>query len=92
MPIVRTFAPFVAGVGSMTYRRFVTYSVVGNIVWVNIFAWGGYVANLIPAIRNNFEIAIMVILFASLVPPVFAAVRSKIRSYRSKTKNATVQE
>jgi membrane-associated protein len=90
MPIVRTFAPFVAGIGSMTYRRFLTYSSVGNIVWVNIFAWGGYIANLIPAVRNNFEIAIMVILFASLVPPIFAALRSKLRANRNRISNPTV--
>ncbi len=90
MPIIRTFAPFVAGIGSMTYRRFLTYSSVGNVVWVNIFAWGGYIANLIPAVRNNFEIAIMVILFASLVPPIFAALRSKLRTNRNRISNPTV--
>ena len=90
MPIVRTFAPFVAGIGSMTYRRFVSNSVVGKIILINIFAWGGYISNMIPVIRDNFEIAIMIILIISLVPAVWAGIRSKIRSYKNKTSNNNV--
>jgi membrane-associated protein len=92
MPIVRTFAPFVAGIGSMTYKRFVSHSVIGNILWVNIFAWGGFIANMIPFIRNNFEIAISIILLVSLVPAVWAGIRSKIKSYReNKLSNTTIR-
>lgn len=71
VPIVRTFAPFVAGVGTMSYKHFVTYNVVGAILWVNIFTWMGYFFGNLPFVERNFEIVIFAIIFISLLPPVF---------------------
>jgi membrane-associated protein len=71
VPIIRTFAPFVAGVGSMTYGRFITYNVVGGVVWVAIFTFMGYFFGNLPFVQNNFELVIFAIIFISLLPPVF---------------------
>lgn len=71
VPIIRTFAPFVAGVGSMTYRRFITYNIVGGISWVAIFTFLGYFFGNLPFVKRNFELVIFAIIFISLLPPVF---------------------
>jgi membrane-associated protein len=68
VPIVRTFAPFVAGIGSMTYGRFIAYNVVGGIGWVIILVLGGYFFGNIPIIKRNFSFAIAAIIFLSILP------------------------
>lgn len=68
VPIVRTFAPFVAGVGSMTYRRFVVFSIVGGIAWVSICAFAGYFFGELPFVKNNFELVVLGIIFVSVLP------------------------
>jgi membrane-associated protein len=75
MPIVRTFAPFVAGVGRMPYGRFQAYNVAGGVSWVLLFIWGGYLFGNIPLVKNNFGIVTIIIIVASLLPLLFAAVR-----------------
>jgi membrane-associated protein len=70
MPIIRTFAPFVAGVGTMRYIRFVTYSFFGNILWVSLFSLAGFFFGNLPLVRNNFSIAILTIIFVSLIPMI----------------------
>ncbi len=70
IPIIRTFAPFVAGVGAMTYSKFILYNVVGGISWVAIFTFGGYYFGNLPFVRDNFEIVIFTIIFISFIPPV----------------------
>jgi membrane-associated protein len=71
VPIVRTFAPFVAGIGQMPYRRFVIFNVVGAVAWVMIFLLAGYFFGNIPVVKRNFTIVIFAIIFISILPPVF---------------------
>lgn len=77
VPIVRTFAPFVAGIGSMTYSRFLTYNVVGGIAWITLFFWGGFYFGNIPVIKNNFTVVIIAIIILSIMPGVIEYLRHK---------------
>lgn len=77
MPILRTFAPFVAGVGRMPYARFLGYNLLGGILWVTLFLWGGYLFGNIPVVKQNFGIVTIVIIFVSLIPLVVTFFRSR---------------
>jgi membrane-associated protein len=77
VPIVRTFAPFVAGVGTMHYARFISYNVVGAVTWVALFTFGGYFFGNIPAVRANFTLVILAIVGLSVLPMVFEYLRSR---------------
>lgn len=77
IPIIRTFAPFVAGIGSMTYRRFIIYNIVGGITWVVIFIFGGYFFGNIPFIKNHFSLAIFAIIFLSVLPGMIEFIRQR---------------
>jgi membrane-associated protein len=79
MPIIRTFAPFVAGVGTMRYRRFLLFCLTGNILWVNIFSLAGYYFGNIPAVKRNFSLVVLGIIFVSFIPPVYTFVKQLIR-------------
>ena len=77
IPIIRTFAPFVAGVGTMTYSKFILYNIVGGVLWVLIFVLGGYFFGNIPFVKNNFSITIVVIIFISILPGIIEFIRAK---------------
>jgi membrane-associated protein len=77
VPIIRTFAPFVAGVGTMKYRRFITYNVVGGIAWVAIFTFLGYFFGNIYFVKKNFELVIFAIIFISFIPPVIEVIKAR---------------
>ena len=75
MPIIRTFAPFVAGIGSMSYSRFIAYNVIGAMAWVPVFIGGGYFFGNIPIVKRNFTLVIFAIIVISLIPVVVEFVR-----------------
>jgi membrane-associated protein len=77
MPIVRTFAPFVAGVGSMPYVRFQLFNCAGAIAWVVLLVGGGYLFGNVPVVRDNFGFVTIGIIALSLVPLLIAVIRSK---------------
>ncbi|MDA8404317.1 MAG: DedA family protein [Desulfobacteraceae bacterium] len=82
MPIIRTFAPFVAGIGDMTYARFIAYNIVGGISWIAVFVLGGYFFGNIPMVKRNFTLVIFAIIFVSILPGIIEFIRHK---YRKKT-------
>ena len=77
MPFVRTFAPFVAGIGTMSYWRFMSYNVVGGIAWINIFGWMGYFFGNLPYIKKNFSLVIIAIVVISVMPAVVEYLKRK---------------
>ncbi len=80
LPIIRTFAPFVAGIGTMSYRQFLLFSALGSIAWITTFAAGGYFFGNIPLIKNNLTLMTMGIIVISLLP----ALSEFIRHHRRK--------
>lgn len=77
IPIVRTFAPFVAGVGTMKYRNFIFYNIVGAFLWTSLFIFGGYFVGNIPVVKENFEIVIIAIILISVLPMVVEYINSR---------------
>jgi membrane-associated protein len=83
VPIVRTFAPFVAGIGKMNYSKFLLYNIIGGIVWVTIFLFAGYFFGKIPIIEKNLTIVIFVIIGISILPMVYEYINHKIKKKKS---------
>jgi membrane-associated protein len=77
LPIIRTFAPFVAGIGKMHYRHFVPYSLAGNIFWVSFFTYGGYYFGNIPFVKNNLSYFIVAIVLISITPGAIGYLRQR---------------
>lgn len=84
LPIIRTFAPFVAGVGRMKAAEFMKFNLVGGVAWVSVFIWGGYLFGNVPIIKNNFGVVTIIIIVVSLLPLVWAALQSAQESRTSK--------
>lgn len=79
MPIVRTFAPFVAGIGRMPYKDFALFSFIGGLTWVGLFVFAGYFFGNIPIVRNNFSTVIMIIIAVSILPAIINVMRARIK-------------
>ncbi|MGD9764177.1 MAG: DedA family protein [Candidatus Binatia bacterium] len=77
IPIVRTFAPFVAGIGKMRYAQFAAYNIVGGIVWVTSFTIAGYFFGNVPVVKRNFHIVILAIIIISVMPPIIEYLRAR---------------
>jgi membrane-associated protein len=75
IPIIRTFAPFVAGIGAMSYPQFITYNIVGGIVWITTFVLAGFYFGNIPLVKNNFSIVGMAIIVISVLPALVEMIR-----------------
>ena len=80
MPIIRTFAPFVAGVGAMDYGRFLMFNVSGGILWISLFVFAGYYFGNIPAVEENFTLVIMAIILLSILPAIIEYARHRLRT------------
>jgi membrane-associated protein len=80
MPIIRTFAPFVAGIGMMRYRLFVLYSGLGSIVWIASLTVTGYLFGNIPLIKNNLTLIILAVIMLSFLPALFGYLRHRMRA------------
>ena len=79
VPIIRTFAPFVAGIGAMSYGHFITYNVVGGVVWVALFTFGGYFFGNLKFVQENFTLVVLAIIFISVLPAVVEFLKERSR-------------
>jgi len=92
IPIVRTFAPFIAGIGKMKYRTFLFYSVIGSTAWISIFTLAGYFFGNMPMVKTNFHYVIFAIIFLSLVPAVYEYIAQKKHARNQTVKPSEIEE
>jgi membrane-associated protein len=77
IPIIRTFVPFVAGMGEMNYSKFIIYNILGALMWVGLFIVGGYLFGNVPIVKDNFSLVLIAIIVISVLPAVIAVVRER---------------
>lgn len=93
VPIVRTYAPFVAGVGSMNYARFLRFNVTGGILWITLFLLGGYLFGAIPFVQDNFALLIVAVIILSVVPMIFEYAKTRrARRIRARVEAESARE
>jgi membrane-associated protein len=85
LPIIRTFAPFVAGIGSMTYKRFLLFNVVGGVLWVLLFVPAGYFFGSVPFVKNNFSLVILALVLIPGIPSVVEVVRMQLKRRKERS-------
>ncbi len=78
MPIIRTIAPFVAGVGRMPFLKYSLYNIIGGALWILVFVFAGYTLGNVPFFKSHFALVGVIIILLSIIPPVYAAVKSKM--------------
>ena len=79
LPIIRTFAPFVAGIGTMPYTTFIVYNIVGAVLWVGTFIYAGFYFGQLPFIQQNFKLVILAIIILSITPPVIEYLKHRYK-------------
>jgi membrane-associated protein len=82
VPIIRTFAPFVAGIGKMNYARFLSFNIIGGILWVFTFVFAGYFFGKIPVVEKNLTFVILIIIFISIIPIIVEYLRQKRKIFK----------
>ncbi len=92
IPIIRTFAPFVAGVGTMRYGKFIVYNVVGALVWTSLFTSAGYFFGNIPVVRDHFGLVVVAIIVISVLPVVYEVVKQRLRPEQPEDKSIPAKE
>ena len=80
VPIIRTFAPFVAGIGSMAYWHFISYNVIGGIAWIAICVFAGFFFGNLPFVKENFSLVIFAIIFISILPGIIEFARQRFKA------------
>ena len=83
MPIVRTFAPFVAGIGAMSYAKFIAYNVIGGLLWVAVCLSAGYFFGNLPLVQQNFSLVILAIIVISILPALVEFLRHRAEAKRA---------
>ena len=83
VPIVRTFAPFVAGVGKMRYSYFISYNVFGGLFWTALFIFGGYFVGNLEFVKNNFSLVVILIILISILPGIIEVVKSRLQAAKT---------